>query len=253
MMRASAMAGFWTLPPQVPECRSTSGPVTSIWVYSRPRRPTVMAGWLPSKKPGVADDREVRIEPVAVRLQPGVEVGRPGLLLALEHVADVDGQAALGLQPGARGPQVEMDLALVVRRAAREDAAVLDARLERRPHPQVERIDRLDVVVAVDEDRRRALGVQPVGVHDRMAVGGARPRRAPGPSASSRSATNVGRRDHVGAVLRERPDAGDAQEVDVVVQPLARGALEEGVDASRSGRSWRGAVLSVDWQHTARH
>ena len=60
-----------------------------------------------------------------------------------------------------------MDLALVVGGAAGEDAPVLDARLERRPHPQVERIDRLDVVVAVDEDRRRTLGVQPVGVDDR--------------------------------------------------------------------------------------
>ena len=61
--------------------------------------------------------------------------------------------------------------ALVVARAAGEDATVLDDGLERRPAPLVERIDRLDVVVGVGDRGRRALGMQPVGVDDRMAAG----------------------------------------------------------------------------------
>jgi hypothetical protein len=32
MIRASALAGFWTAPPKPPEWRSIGGPVTSIWV-----------------------------------------------------------------------------------------------------------------------------------------------------------------------------------------------------------------------------
>ena len=66
---------------------------------------------------------------------------------------------------------MQVGVALVVGRATAVDAAVLDGRLERRRVPQVERIDRLDVVVGVDEDRRRAFGMQPVGVDDRMAAG----------------------------------------------------------------------------------
>ena len=65
---------------------------------------------------------------------------------------------------------VGVDLALVVGRAAGQHAAVDDDRLERRRGPQVERVDRLDVVVAVDEDRRGALGVEPVAVDDRVAA-----------------------------------------------------------------------------------
>ena len=52
--------------------------------------------------------------------------------------------------------EVHEDLALVVGRPARVDLAVADRGLERRRLPQVERIDRLHVVVAVEEDRRRA-------------------------------------------------------------------------------------------------
>ncbi len=178
----------------------------------------------------VADDRKVRAESMPVGLEPGVEVGRPGLLLALEHVADVDGQTSLGLQPGTHGPQVEMDLALVVRRATGEDPAVLDARLEWRPDPQVERIHRLHVVVAIHEDGRCAVGVQPVGVHHRMSAGRGHLDVLQAPSLQPLR-HELGRSHHVRVVLRERPDARDAQEVDVVGQALVRRAVQEGVDA----------------------
>ena len=84
-------------------------------------------------------------------------------------------------------------------------------RLERRPHPQVERIDRLDVVVGVDEDRRRALGVEPVGVDDRVAAGR---RHLDVLEAHLREAVGheLGRRAHVGVVLGQRADARDAQQ-----------------------------------------
>ena len=64
-----------------------------------------------------------------------------------------------------------MDLTLVVGRAAPEDAAVLDAGLEGRPRPLLERVGGLDVVVGVDDDGRGPCGVQPVGVDERVATG----------------------------------------------------------------------------------
>ena len=67
---------------------------------------------------------------------------------------------------------MQVHLALVVGGAASVDPSVLDARLERWSHPQIEGIDRLDVVVAVDDDRGRALRMQPIGVDHRVAAGG---------------------------------------------------------------------------------
>ncbi len=144
-----------------------------LGVRQIPRRPTVIAGRLPSKKPGVADHADVGREALAVRLQPGVEVDRARLLLALEDELEVDRQAAAA-SPGAPRPPQTCDrgrwpLSSAAPRA--EDPAVADDRLERRRLPQVERVDGLDVVVAVDEDGRGAGGVEPVGVDDRVAAG----------------------------------------------------------------------------------
>ena len=64
---------------------------------------------------------------------------------------------------------VHEDLALVVGRAARVNLAVAHRRLERRRRPEIQRVDRLHVVVAVEEDRRLAWRVEPVAVDHRMA------------------------------------------------------------------------------------
>ena len=104
------------------------------------------------------------------------------------------------------GLDVHEHLALVVGRAARVDLAVANRGLERRRGPEIERIDRLHVVVAVEEDRRLAWSAEPVAVDDRIAwrvdqrdvlhAGGTK--RVGGP---------LGRAPHVGRVLRQRADA----------------------------------------------
>ena len=61
------------------------------------------------------------------------------------------------------------ELSLVVAGAAGVDAIVLVARLERRSDPLVERVRRLDVVMAVDEHGRRFRArLHPFGRHDRV-------------------------------------------------------------------------------------
>ena len=120
---------------------------------------------------GVADDREVGGHAGLVLLEPAVEVRRGGLLLALEEVPQVDRQPAARREHRLGGPDVHVDLALVVRRPTGEHPAVADERLERRELPLVERVGRLDIVVPVDEHRRGALGVEPIAVHERVAAG----------------------------------------------------------------------------------
>ena len=127
-------------------------------------------GLVALQEAGVGDDHEVAGE--SRRGWPASQASKfaePDFLLALDDVADVDGQPAARLQPGSDRPQVEVDLALVVGHASTEDAAVLDAGLEGRAGPLVERVGGLDVVVGVDDDRGSVCGMQPVGVDDRVA------------------------------------------------------------------------------------
>ena len=85
---------------------------------------------------------------------------RAALLLALDHHGDVERQLAGDRLEGAAGLDEGHGLAFVVAGAARDDdfaPAVerFDARLERRRLPQIERVDRLHVVMAVEQDARR--------------------------------------------------------------------------------------------------
>ena len=90
-------------------------------------------------------------------------------LFAFDDQLDVDRQLAGLLEVRLDRLEVHEHLALVVGGAARVDLAVADRRLERRRFPQIERIDRLHVVVAVEQDRRRARRMEPVAVDDRIA------------------------------------------------------------------------------------
>ena len=130
-----------------------------------------MAGMLPSKKPVSLMIATSAASRSRFASSQRVEVDGARLLLALEHVAHVDRHRATRREEARGGHHVGVDLALVVGRAAREDPVADDDRLERRRRPQVERVDRLDVVVAVDDDRRGVRRVEPVGVDDRVAAG----------------------------------------------------------------------------------
>ena len=139
-----------------------------------------------------------------------LEVRAADLLLALEDDADVDRQ-----RPGL--PEVRLErldvheqLPLVVGGAAREQLVVAHRRLERRRRPQLERVDRLHVVVPVEEHRRRAGRVQPVAVDDRVARRVDHPHvlEADGPQVIGGP---VGAAAHVAGVLGQRADARDGE------------------------------------------
>ena len=168
----------------------------------------------------VGDDDDVGGEVVLVRLDEVVEVGRADLFFPLEDDLHVDRQPAVLLQVRFNRLEVHEDLPLVVGRAARVDFAVADGRLEGRGFPQLDRVDRLHVVVAVEEDGRRARRAQPVAVDDREA-GRVDQLDVLQPDAAHLLRRPVRAALHVGRVLRQRADAGDGEVllelVDVVV------------------------------------
>ena len=128
---------------------------------------------------GVADQRQVALELAGVVAHETEQVLRPALFFAFDHHGDVERQFARDRLEGAASLDKGHGLAFVVAGAARDDdfpAAVerLDARLERRRLPQIERIDRLHVIMAIEQDARRlprGRSVAAFADHDRVAVG----------------------------------------------------------------------------------
>ena len=137
-----------------------------------PRSPTVIDGMLPSKNPVSLMIATSAASPLAVRLEPSRRGGRCSIPPRPRRGScTLTGSAAGRGEERLRGAEMHVDLALVVRRAAAEHPAVAGDRLERRRLPELDRVDGLDVVVAVDQRRRLAGGVEPVAVDDRMAAG----------------------------------------------------------------------------------
>ena len=127
-----------------------------------------------------------------------------------EDDLDVDRQRAGLLQMRLDRLEVHEHLALVVGRAARVDLAVADGRLERRRLPEVQRVDRLHVVMPVEQDGRRACGAQPVAVDDGM------PGRLDQPDVLQADPLHLvprplGAAPHVRCVLWQRADAGNGE------------------------------------------
>ena len=115
--------------------------------------------------PGVADHGHVGAEQIRVPLHELGEVGGGALLLALDQELHRDGHV-VPERPQRGG--VDHDPRLVVGGAAPVQAAVADLGFERRRVPLLERAFRLDVVVGVQQDGRRALRPVDLAEHRRV-------------------------------------------------------------------------------------
>ncbi len=140
----------------------------------------------------VADQRDPGRELVAVLVEEGRQALAAGFLLALDQHGDAAGQGARHRLPGAAGLDEGHQLALVVGGAAAVDiagAVVAGAELWREgvALPELDRVDRLHVVMAVEEHMRRALVAPRHG--GRRRSGGRRCRRR-----GRRSRSRPGRR-----------------------------------------------------------
>ena len=185
-----------------------------------------MAGTLPSKKLVSLMIATSAREAVAVGLEPRVEVVGARLLLPLEDEPEIHRQLAPGLEERLGGAEMHVDLALVVGRAPGQHPAVVEDRLERRRVPQVERIDRLDVVVAVDDRGRRAIRVQPVAVDHRVAARlGDLDMLDPHPRELRRHERR--RAPAIRRVLWQRRDARDPEERLVVLEAFVSALVEK--------------------------
>ena len=121
------------------------------------------------KHHGIRDDDVVACQPFPVSLQEGRKTGAPDFLLPFDQHDDIDGQAAASTQARFERRDVDPELSLVVGGTPGVQPPVPDRSDERRRGPELERLGWLDVVVPIDQYRRRAApGAAPLRQHDRM-------------------------------------------------------------------------------------
>ena len=175
----------------------------------------------------VADQHRVRPGPLGLGPQQVVDHPSAALLLSLEDEADVEGRLAVRVHHGLVGLQETEDLSLVVRRAAGVELAVADGGRERRRVPFLDRIGRLDVVVAVDQERRAAGDDGPLGPDHRMPVALDQVHhRAAQPG--QLGAEPVGGAAGVLGMCGEGAHAGNGEEVGELLQQPGLLAIDEG-------------------------
>ena len=120
--------------------------------------------------------------------------------------------AAVRLEERLESLHFHPELAFVVDRAARINVVIALGGLEGRGVPFIERLGRLDVVVSVHQDRGLALGMEPVGVDERMA-GGVDDLDVVHADAAEFIGDEVGGLRDVAFVLFESADARNAKEI----------------------------------------
>jgi hypothetical protein len=91
---------------------------------------------------------------------------------ALDEDLDVNGKFPVELVEGFQCLEVDMNLALVVGRAATIDVAVADGGLKGGRSPKVQRLGGLDIIVAIKKDGRFAGSFEGFGINERVEIGG---------------------------------------------------------------------------------
>jgi hypothetical protein len=164
------------------------------------------------KQLGIGDQGEVGLELGGLGSDKGRNSLSANFLFAFENDADVEGQLAIvGGKERLKSLDVGIDLALVVTAATGVEIAVALGGLKGRAEPLVQRIDRLDIVVAVTEHGGLAGSAEPLGIDQGVALGlkQAHFRHA---NAFEFRGQELGGTAAVALMLWQRGDGGDAQE-----------------------------------------
>jgi hypothetical protein len=173
----------------------------------------------------------------------GRQVLAPAFLLAFEHQRNADGQRTGGFLPGAAGLDEGQHLALVVGRAARHDDLApipLDnLRIEGIGLPEIERIDRLHVIMGVEQHMRAGL-CGAMGDNHRMAGRGAG--RGIKAQSGQLAGYPFGRLAAFGGIGRVGRDGLDTQKVKQTLQTLLQARIDLGKDGVESGGIGHGKV-----------
>jgi hypothetical protein len=175
---------------------------------------------------GVADHDVIGFEPVAVRSDKLFEVDAGDLLFAFGDHFDVQRQLAGGTEQRVYRLPVQCDLPFIVGRSTSQQLTVLPDGFEWRRLPQLQGIDRLDIIVAVEKNRRLARRPQPVG-NDHRVSGRVDDLGILQPDPLVLLGEVAGGAAHVAGVFRLARNARDTEKVLELAQALLARLVEE--------------------------
>lgn len=109
---------------------------------------------------GIAYQCIIGFQLIGIGIKERLQRGRTGFFLALEKNGDAHGQTAIDCLIGPAGFHEGHQLTLVISRSTPGDhlpaaADIFHGRFERIVFPEIERIDRLHIVMAVEKHMRR--------------------------------------------------------------------------------------------------
>src|SRR5262249_22921844 len=129
------------------------------------------------------------------------------LLFAFDSELELNRQLAARPQPRRRAEQVGEHLAFVIRCAAGIDVSVALRRLKRWADPLIQWLDRLHIVVAINQNRRLVRNRRGFAIYQRLSRGfdnlGRKTHRAKLSSYPFRRTANVGGAAAIGADARD--------------------------------------------------
>ena len=98
-----------------------------------------------------------------------LQIDASDLFLTFNYELHIDRKSAVVLHVCFNALQLQKDLSLIINRASCIDLPVFDDRLKRRTGPKFNGINRLNIIVSVDQYRRLvSAGMKPFAIYDRM-------------------------------------------------------------------------------------
>jgi hypothetical protein len=164
----------------------------------------------------VGAEDEVAGETLTVGCDEHRQLRACDLLFALQQELHVHRQRAPCPQHGLDAEDTDQQVGLHVTGAASVDAATANLRRERGRRPQLQRVNRLDIKVTVDQHGSSARGMQPIPVDHRVA-GRGKKLNVLQPRAPKTLGCPPGRSPDVVLMLWNGRTAGDPQEVDQLI------------------------------------
>src|SRR5712691_10325208 len=118
----------------------------------------------------IADKDRVTLQAISIGTDVVLNRLAASLFLAFNEHTYVEWQCAIDRHEGFQCLEYQHGLALVVAGPTAVDVVATDRWLKRGRIPQINRINRLHVVVSINKYRRLAACLEPIAIHERMTL-----------------------------------------------------------------------------------
>ncbi len=186
-------------------------------------------------KRGVGNERDVGLQLGRIFCDITGDGSAADFLFAFDQELEIHRERAVYRAQGLDGLDVHVHLAFVVGGSAGVDVAVAHGGLEGRALPELQRVGRLDVVMAVTKNGWLALGVQPIAIDQRIAIG-RNDLDMLDAGVFQAIGDEVGGSLDVGLVLGQSADAGDAEKILKLFEEAGLVLLDKRIGGLRHGR-----------------